>query len=217
MHRLVLYDPDTLFAVIGYYNKAIFPAQAVALLLALAALAYALWPRRGGGRIIAAVLGAGWLFSGVAFLGDHYASINWAGNYYEIAFAVQGALLLGYGALRGALDLRFDGGGLAWAGLGLAAVAIAVHPPVERAFGRGWVEAQYVGVAPDPTCLLTLALLLMSVRRVPWWLLVIPALWAIVSGGWSWLLGTPERMILPVLSLVAIALIAGANRAKARV
>ncbi len=215
MHRLILYDPDTLYAVIGYYNQAIFPAQVVALLLALAALAYALWPRRGSGRVIAAILGAGWLFAGIAFLGDHYASINWAGTYYEIAFAVQGALLLGYGTLRGGLDLRFDGGVSAWAGLGLAVVAIVVHPLIERAVGRGWTEAQYVGVTPDPTCLLTLALLLMSVRRVPWWLLVIPALWAVIGGGWSWLLGTPERMILPVLSLVAIALILWGNRAEA--
>lgn len=216
MSRLVLYEPDVLYAVIGYYNKAIFPAQAVALLLALAAIAYTVWPHRGGDRIIPALLAAGWLWSGIVYLGGHYAAINWAGAYYEAAFVVQAAMLLGWGVIRGALRFRFDGGARAWAGAGFAAIAIVIHPLVERALGRGWAELQYVGVSPDPTELVTLALLLMSARRVPWWLLLVPALWLVIAGGWAWLLGTPERMILPACSLVALVLIIAGTGRKAR-
>jgi hypothetical protein len=216
MHRIILYEPDVLYAVIGYYNEAVFPAQVVAFVLVLAALAVTLWPRPAGGRIIAAVLAAGWLWSGIAFLGDHYAAINWAGNYYEIAFAVQAALLLGYGTVRGSLRLAFDGGALAWTGLAFILFALVVHPLVELAVGRSWVQLRLAGVMPDPTNLLTLGFLLTSVRRVPWWLLVIPVLWLVIGGGWSFLLGTPERMILPAAGLAAAVLILWGNRMKPR-
>lgn len=216
LNRIVLYDPQVLYAVIGHYNQAVFPAQIVAYVLALAALAYALWPRPLGGRIIAVVLAAGWLWSGSAFLGDHYAAINWAGAYYEIAFAVQAALLFGYGAILGRLVFGFDGGTMAWIGVGFVLFALVVHPLIELALGRTWVQLQLVGMSPDPTSLLTLGLLLTSARRVPWWLLVIPTLWFLISGSWAWLLGTPERMILPACCLVATAMIAWGNRATPR-
>lgn len=216
MDRIILYQPEVLYAVIGHYNNAVFPAQIVALVLALAALAYALWPRPEGGRVVAAILAAAWLWSGSAFLGAHYAAINWAGAYYEVGFAVQAALLLGFGAVRGSLRFAFDAGAAAWTGLGFVLFVLFVHPLIELAVGRTWAQLQLVGVSPDPTNLLTLGLLLMTTRRVPWLLLVVPVLWLLISGSWSWLLGTPERMILPLCCLIATATILWANRAKPR-
>jgi len=92
-------------------------------------------------------------------------------------------------------------------GVTLAVFALAVHPLIEWATGKGWAQVQYVGGSPDATVVFTLGLLA-AVRRVPVWLLVIPALWLLLSGGWSLLLGTPDRLVLPVLGLGLIALIA---------
>lgn len=214
MDRIILYQPDVLHAVIGHYNEAVFPAQIVALVLALAALAYALWPRPAGGRVIAAILAAGWLWSGSAFLGNHYAAINWAGAYYEVGFAVQAALLLGYGSVRNTLRFGFAGSPAAWTGLGFVVFALFVHPVIELAIGRSWAQLQFFGVAPDPTNLVTLGLLVMTTKRVPWPLLVVPVLWLLISGSWSWLLGAPERMILPLCCLLATGLILRGNRRK---
>lgn len=216
MQRIILYQPDVLYAVIGHYNEAVFPAQVVAFVLALAALAYALWPRPAGGRVVAVVLAAGWLWSGSAFLGDHYAAINWAGAYYEVAFAVQAALLLGYGAILNKLRFGFDGGAAAWVGLSFVVFALVLHPLIELAIGRTWMQLQLVGVSPDPTSLLTLGLFLMTTHRVPWALLVIPVLWLLISGSWAWLLGAPERMVLPLACLAATATVMWRNRTKGR-
>ena len=51
----------------------------------------------------------------------------------------------------------------AWRGLGwLLVVAGLFYPLVGLAAGRPWVQAEFFGMAPEPTALLTLGLLLVS-------------------------------------------------------
>ena len=45
------FSQDAFFALFEQYNRAIWPAQIVAYVLALAALALAFWPRDGLGRV----------------------------------------------------------------------------------------------------------------------------------------------------------------------
>lgn len=231
LDRLVLYDPQVLRAVVGYYNEALWPAQIEALLLCLLAVALVLRPVAllaarsvvpGGvaDRVVGGILAAGWVVSGVAWLGDHYAAINWAGAYYRWAFLAEAALIAWFvGVRRG---LRFGAtpergiDGPVVAGVALALFAAIGHPLLELALGLGWSQLQLAGLMPDPTMVLTLALLACArghgharpSRRLIAVLAAIPVLWLILGGVWAWLLGAPERLVLPAAGLVGLGLIA---------
>ncbi len=49
-------------------------------------------------------------------------------------------------------------------------------------FGRSWSQIEVFGVAPDPTAIATLGVLLLASGRVRWELMVLPLLWCAVSG-----------------------------------
>lgn len=212
---MILYTPEVLYAVIAHYNATVFPAQLIAGALALTVIGFVLSGRPVAARLTAAIIGTLWLWCGLTWFGDHYETINWAGYYYAIAFAVQGGLLIAYAVfLQSPSTLQSMSHGrdiTIGVGVSLAVFALAVHPLIEWAMGKGWAQAQYVGASPDATVVFSLGLLA-AVRRVPFWLLLIPLLWLLLSGGWSLLLGTPDRLILPALGLGLVMLIAVGRR-----
>jgi hypothetical protein len=75
------------------------------------------------------------------------------------------------------------------------------------AVGRGWTQAEVFGIAPDPTVLGTLGVLLTAngSRRVRLAVLAAPLLWCLVSGATLWAMGSPEALILcPAAVLAAV-------------
>ena len=107
-------------------------------------------------------------------------------------FYVEAALLAGIGLSGRLVFLRRDHG--AWSGNGLLAVAL-VWPLLAPLDGRTWREAEVVALAPDPTAIATLGLLVLAERsRWTALLCVAPVLWLAVStltlvtmGAWqSW-------------------------------
>ena len=127
-------------------------------------------------------------------------------------FAVQAVLLAWSGGVRGRLAFRFGRDVFGWAGLGLAAGALALYPLLAWLGGHGWPEAALAGVAPSPTVLFTFGLLLGIAPRSPLHLLVIPVLWSLIWGAAAWVLPIPEDLALPLAAVVATGLIVWKNR-----
>ena len=61
------------------------------------------------------------------------------------------------------------------------------------------------GVAPDPTVIATMGILLLA-RRVSWELLVIPLFWCALSGAVLWTMGSPDALVMPVAALAVLLL-----------
>ena len=125
-----------------------------------------------------------WLFVAWAYLLERYDSINWAARYFAIGFALQAALLAWTGVIRD--RLRFDVRDVtARIGLALIVYALAIHPLIAPLTGRPWTQAEIFGLAPDPTAIATLGVLL-AADRPRWHLLVLPLLWCAISGLTLW-------------------------------
>ena len=58
----------------------------------------------------------------------------------------------------------------------------APSPVLGPLFGRSWSQIEVFGVAPDPTAVATLGVLLLGSGRVRWELMALPLLWCAVSG-----------------------------------
>ena len=171
----LMFSPATYWRLVERYNRDVWPLQ----LLTIAAGAMLLWwaaaRRPAAGRVVAAVLASVWLWVGWAFHWQRYAPINWAAEYFAMAFALQ-ALLFAVAALAKGGDVQPAGPLVRTCGLALAAIGVLLYPLIALAADRPWSQSEVFGVMPGPTAMGTLGLLLLAGQPHRQWLAVIPAL-----------------------------------------
>ena len=184
------------FAVFAAYNRAIWPAQVTAYVLGALAIALALKGGARNGRRVAGVLALFWLWMGVAYHWGHFSQINRLAYLFGAVFVLEGVLLAAV-AVRGGVTFRSRTGPRGALGLALVAYAAVIYPLIGHALGHGWPRAPMFGVAPCPTTIFTVGLLLWA-ERVPRELVAIPVLWSLVGASAAVLLGVWEDLGLVV-------------------
>lgn len=210
------FTAEVFFANFESYNRAIWPVQLVAYGLGLLVLLLTFRPLRGGDRLIGALLAVAWAWTGVVYHFMHFATINFLAPAFGAVFVVQALLFAWSVTIRGKVAFRARADLLGLAGLGLAVFALALYPLLGWLAGHGWPRAPLFGVAPCPTTIFSIGLVMMTEGRTPLHLVVIPLLWSLVGGSAAWLLSVPEDLALPVAGIGGLALILWKNRRLAR-
>jgi hypothetical protein len=184
----LLFSPRVYWRLFELHNEALWPGQlaALALLLALAVLAAVRPP--GHGRLVAAGLALAFAVSGWSFVWSRYATINWAAEYLAPLFAAEALLLALVAAVGGLHGARRGAAAVIGWMLVLLAAAMPLAAPL---FGRDWATAEVFALAPDPTAIATLGLVLTLGGRAALALLPIPLLWCAVSALTLWTMGEP--------------------------
>jgi hypothetical protein len=210
----LMFSARTYRRLFELYNADLWPLPVIAGLGGACAVGFAWRSRHLSSRAAALTLGllaAAWLWIAWAFHLQRYATINTAGPWFAAAFALESAVLLVAG-LAGLRSPTLPAGGRRGWGLGLLAVAVLGYPWLGLLFGRPLAQAEVFGIAPDPTALGTLGVLLLT--RVPdaagarcaaalaW---PIPLLWCAVSGATLWTMDAPEAPLLPLLAAIVVA------------
>lgn len=211
LRDLLLFSPRTYYRLFELYNLELWPLPLVALALGVALLALTRQRGNRAGRGLAVTLAVCWLWVAWEFHWQRYAGINPAAGYFALAFAFQ-ALLLLWLALRGAPAVspsRWERG----AGLALLLFAVPVFPLLAPLFGRSWIQAEVFGMAPDPTALATLGVLLFVGASRVWGCLLIPVAWSLISGAILWAMDAPDFAIIPLAALLAVVVAAGGRAA----
>ena len=202
----LLFSPGTYYRLFELYNAAIWPAQVLAVALGLAMLLLLRRKTMAAGRVITAVLAACWLWVAIAFLLVRYATINWAAIYFAAGFVLQSALLIWVGVVCGRLSFRPHTDAISRAGLGMFLFALVAQPLIGPLLGRDWRQIEMFGVAPDPTAVATLGMLLVPAGRTRWEVVVLPLLWCAVSGATLWAMQAPDAWVTPAAAVLAIGL-----------
>jgi uncharacterized protein DUF6064 len=200
----LLFSPRTYYRMIERYNEAVWPGQLATLVLGVVILALLYRPRERW-RIISAIMATLWAFVAGAFLWKRYAAINWGAIYFAWLFAIEAVLVV-------RLNFRPGRDVAGILGVGLFIFSLALYPLLAPLQGRGWRQAEIFGVAPDPTVLATLGLLLVAEGPSRWWTLAVPLLWCLISGATLWAMGSPEAWIL----VLAAVLVVGASSVRGR-
>jgi hypothetical protein len=209
----LMFSPRIYWRLFESLNRAVWPGH---LAVGITALAGWGWWARGGrthtdiaARAAAAALALCWGFVSWAFLLQRYAPINWAATAFAAAFVLQALGLLGLAA-TGGMQLRALGSHRR-AGMGLMLWALLLHPLLAWAGGRPWQQAEVFGLAPDPTAIGTLGLLLLlqgqtAATQVRLQLLcAVPLLWCVVSAVTLWTMGSSQAWVLSAAALLACA------------
>jgi hypothetical protein len=178
---LLLFSSRVYWRLFELHNAAFWPLHLAMLAIGFGLIFIALYRPRTGAPWIAITLAALWAFVAWSFLWRRYATINWAMIYVAPAFGIQ-ALMLAIGGLwRGAL--AFDRNDVAGRiGLLLALLGVVAYPLLPLLFGRPWSNTEMFGLAPDPTVIVTLGILLTARGGFTLLLLAIPILWLLLSG-----------------------------------
>jgi hypothetical protein len=200
----LLFSPRTYYRLFELYNLAIWPLQVIALASGAAMLPLFRSTRPWHGRVVAAILALCWLWVAWAYFLERYDTINWAARYAALGFAAQALLLLWRGGLTG-LSLVAAPTIVGRAGLLVVLFALLAQPFVAPLFGRPWAQAEIFGIAPDPTAIATLGIVVAS-TRLRWELMVIPALWCGLSAATLWTMGSADAFVPAVAATVALLL-----------
>ena len=145
------------------------------------------------------MLAACWLWVAWAFHWQRYATINWAASYFAAGFAIEALLLIWIGVVRDGLQFDSDRSAIARIGVAIFVFALIVQPLIGLLFGREWPQLEVFGVAPDPTVVATLGLLL-AANRSHWIALPIPLLWCLLSGATLSVMNAADAFVLPAVA-----------------
>jgi len=197
---MIAFSSEAYYALFAEYNRAVWPAQIVALMLGLLALVSAGRPFGLSDRLIATILVVFWVWSGLIYHWHYFAGINFAAPVLAVLFLFQALLLIWTGIIRGRIAFRFSGDLYAWAGAALAIYALAFHAISSYLVGHLWPALPAFGVTPSSVLLFTLGMLLMAEPRVPWHLVVLPVVLCIVGALGAWFLNVREDLPLAVAS-----------------
>jgi hypothetical protein len=205
----LMFAPRTYWRLFELHNAAIWPAQLLAMGAGLAVCAGA-WRRwRHALRAGAAALAVGCAFVAWAFLWQRYAAINWAASGFAVGFGVIAASLAMAAARTdwGVTTSRLRRS----VGAALAGSALIAYPLLAPAAGRPWAQAEVAGLAPDPTTVATLGLLLWAaprhaatrgLLRVAW---TGTLAWCAISAATLWTMGSPQAWVPAAAAVLAMA------------
>ena len=203
------FSVDAFFEVFARYNQAIWPLQVAAYAGGLIVAALLLRPSRPAAIMIGGILAAMWAVNGIGYHWSHFAAINPAARLFAGLFVAEAALLAG--APLALSDLRFSARRDVRTGFALALIVFAaiVYPLWGMAAGHVYPAMPAFGVAPCPTTIFTIGVLLMGEGRRAAWLLAIPAMWALIGGSAAVLLDVPQDFGLLAALFILLALAAG--------
>ncbi|MDP3197292.1 DUF6064 family protein [Tabrizicola sp.] len=190
------FTTEQFFEVFARYNQAIFPWQIIAVLAGVLAVVLLWQDTRQATSGVLVVLAAMWLLNGIGYHWLHFAPINPVARLFAAAFVAQALLLIWAALDRPALRLTPGRGLVSILGLACIGFAILIYPALGWLAGHRYPAVPMFGVAPCPTTIFTVGVLLQGQWREVRWLLVIPGLWAAIGGSASVLLGVPQDMAL---------------------
>lgn len=194
---------EQFFVVFRAYNESVWPAQWVLGALALVAIYLVARPGSWSSRVVSAILGALWLWQGLAYHLAFFVTINPLAYVFAVVSIAGGFAFLWFGVLRCRLrfQLSFHGRGLV--GLLLVAFAFVVYPAWSLLAGHHYPEFPTFGL-PCPTTIFTIGMFAFLVPPYPRAALVAPVLWCFVGAQAAFLLSVPQDLSLLVAAAVGV-------------
>jgi hypothetical protein len=199
-------------AVFAAYNAAIWPLHLVAYALGLVAIAAIFVPRPGLVRFAFVALAVLWAFTGIGYHLMFFSRINPIAPVFAAFFVLQAVLLTASAIRPGDLRLHLGQDFRSVAGLVTIVYALAVYPVLGKWAGHGLMAGPMFGVAPCPTTIFTIGIMLIA--RGAWviWLSIIPILWSLIGLAAAIQLGIPEDLAMPVAGAVLAAVLIASRR-----
>jgi hypothetical protein len=170
---------DELLEVFASYNTAIWPMQLVAYGLGVVALIFAVRGTSYSSKVVSGVLAFFWAWIGLVFQPLYNSRLTPGAWALAVMSVLQAVIFVVSGVFRRDLSFGFKRdlyGTLGWL---FVLCAMVGYLAIEHLLGRGYPRLVPFGLAACPTTIFTWGMLLLTDRRVPKYVLVIPFLWSL--------------------------------------
>jgi len=175
----ILFSQTAYYRQFEFYNRDIWPLHGVAIVFALMVF-YAVWKKPvWAGRGIALLLVVSWVWVALAFLYQRFYQIHVVADWYAFGFILQSGLIAWYGVIKNQFILFVASRLRVKIGSSLLFIALVFYPFIAILSGRSWMQFEMFALAPDPTALATLAVLIFY--KVPIVLYAVPIIWTLLS------------------------------------
>lgn len=197
------FSQEQFLDVFARYNHGIWPVQILAFAVCLLLVGAMFLRKTPSHSAVMVSLGLLWLLNGIGYHWMYFAHINPAARVFGAAFVLQAILF--FIAAKPRNQCHMLSGPRAYAGWAMLTYAVVVYPLIGAWAGHTYPRSPILGVAPCPTTIYTLGLLLAFVGRTPRHLFVIPLLWSGLSLSAAVSLGIWEDFGLGLSGLVSLA------------
>jgi len=197
------FTTEQFFDVIAIYNIAVFPIQILMVLAGIVCVIFLHSEKSYKDKIIGSYIGILWLWIGIVYHLIFFTSINTAAYLFGILFILQGLLVL-FATVRGEkLKFKFDANVMGYVAYFILVFAIIIYPILLYFFENSIFTTITLGL-PCPSSILTFGIFILSTKRFPKYLLIIPSLWTIIGTSAAFNFGVyPDYMML-ITAIVAV-------------
>jgi hypothetical protein len=166
------------------YNLSVWPMQVVTYALGIAVVILAIKKTSYSDKIISGILAFLWLWAGIVWSLMFFCPYKFVYCIAAVVLVVQSLILLMFGLgvrSKPSLSFKFRGDLNSIIG-GIAILYVFVFYPIIGGLS-GWAYPQgpIFGVAPCPVCVFTFGMLLLTDKKVPVSILIIPFLWSLLG------------------------------------
>jgi len=166
--------------VFAHYNMTVWPFQVVLNLLALIMIIFTFIHRKNSDKVNSAILSFLWIWIGVVYHLMFFTPINKAAYGFALIFIIQGILFFTAGTIKGQISFAFKRDIYGISGIVFILYALIIYPILGYFLGHQYPWSPTFGL-PCPTTIFTFGMLLMTVKKVPIYILIIPFIWSIIG------------------------------------
>lgn len=175
----ILFSENVYYRQFSLYNSGTWPIHLFAIIFGIFALVSS-WGKsffHNKGLTLGLVIF--WCWTAGAFLYLQFLQIHIVADWYALGFVIQALLMAWLGGFKQQFENVTKSKPRKIIGRLVLVFAIFLYPFIAVLTGRNWLEFELFGMAPDPTALGTLGILIL--HRVSWVLYIIPVIWLVIS------------------------------------
>ena len=166
-------------------------------------MALAVRSRQNRGRLIAAILAAGWAWTGIVWYLFYFQALNFAAPVYGAAIRPsRHCYSYGRHCPRARLEIRFDRSARGCTGCLIMIVTAIGLPLADWLSGAGWTEARFALLTPGATAGMTAGVLLLLPGRMRYTLMAIPVTCLLAMGAQAWILEIPRDYVFAIAGII---------------
>jgi len=196
------FSTEEFLKIFEQYNVSVWPMQIALNLLALIVIALVVVKNKKADKIINVILAFFWIWMGIVYHWLNFSTINKAAYFFGTVFIIQGLLFMVYGAVKpNIINYKFRRHPVQILGMAFILYALVVYPVLAKSFGHVYPKTPTFGL-PCPTTIFTFGILLFSLKRMAWYMVIIPFLWSLIGFSAAISLGIKEDIGLIVAGIL---------------
>lgn len=182
------------------YNQRIFPMQYIAYVLGLIVLILIAWPIKQSNQVISGILAFLYLWVALIFGLPFALKGELVGIMTTIVFLIQGFIFTWF-VIRPAFNYGYHSLIFSINGFAFIVYAMVGYPLFGIVLSHRYPESMAFGLTPCPLSIFTFGTLMLTQRRIPIWIWVLPVLYSI-SGVFPIRMGILEDIGLVISGII---------------